>query len=245
VTEIPEHLLKRSKERRAAIGGEDAADDAAAPSSEAVEAAPTAAAAPAPAAPVEVAPPPAPEPDRPEVVAAKSRKKVPIWALPVLIALPVWAYVYHGTLEPPPAGEDDPFVLGEAVYAGCSSCHGANGGGGSGPALDGVLETFPDPLDHMMWVRIGAPGWQEYSGSDTYGADGKTSTGGMPAHPALSDEELAEVVLYERTAFGDLDPTSDEYLLLVSIADGTTTFAEAGLGPESTEIGVPESELGS
>jgi mono/diheme cytochrome c family protein len=245
VTEIPEHLLKRSKERRAAIGGEEASDDAAAPSSEAVEAAPAPAAPVAAAAAVEVAPEP-PKPEHPAVVAAKTRKKIPVWAVPVLVALPVWAYVYHGTLEPPPAGENDPMVLGEEVYGGCSSCHGASGGGASGPALDGVLETWTDSFDHMMWVRIGSDGWSEYS--DTYG-DNNTPIGGggMPAHPDLSDEELAQVVLYERAQFGGLDPTSEEYLLLASIADGTVTLEAAleehGEGALSKALGIPADQL--
>jgi mono/diheme cytochrome c family protein len=245
VTEIPEHLLKRSKERRAAIGGEGAAEESAAPSGEAVEAAPAAAAPVAAAAAVEVAPEP-PKPERPEVVAARSRKKVPFWAIPVLVALPVWAYVYHGTLEPPPAGESDPLVLGEQVYGGCASCHGSSGGGGSGPALTGVLDTWKDPFDHMMWVRIGSAGWSEYSA--TYGDNKKpVGGGGMPAHADLSDQELAQVVLYERAAFGKLDPTSDEYVLLASIADGTVTMDQAieqhGEGALSKALGIPATDL--
>ena len=52
----------------------------------------------------------------------------------------------------------------------------------------------------------------------------------MPAHAALDDEELALVVLYERVEFGGLEETAEEYELLLEIAEGTTTFAEAGLG---------------
>jgi len=242
VTEIPEHLLKRSKERRAAIGGEDApaedaapATDAPAPAAEAAAPAPVAAA----AAPAEVTPPP--KPVRPEVAAALKRRKIPFWAIPVLAGLPLWAYVYESTLEPPPAGESDPFVLGESVYGGCAGCHGANGGGTSGPALTGVLETWPDYRDHMMWVKLGDPGWP----ADTYGATDKPKTSGMPEHQAMSDQELAQVVLYERTAFGGLEPTSEEYLALVEIAEGHVTFEEAGLGPESEADGVDPSELAS
>jgi mono/diheme cytochrome c family protein len=163
--------------------------------------------------------------------------------VPVLVALPLWGYVYHLTLEPPPAGESDPLVLGEEVYIGCAGCHGPTGGGGSGPALTGVLDTWPDYRDHMMWVRIGATGWKQASGTDTYGATNKASGGIMPAHPELSDQQLAQVVLYERTAFGELDPTSDEYLALTAIADGTSTFKAAGLGDLSTAAKVPDSDL--
>ena len=247
MTEIPEHLLKRSKERRAAIGGEAPEGDAA-PASETPASAEGTPAATTPAVPeaaaAAVAEPEAPAPPpplRPEVAAALSRRKIPYWAMPVLAALPLWAYVYQATLEPPPAGESDPLVLGEAVYGGCASCHGATGGGASGPALDGVLETWPDYRDHMMWVRLGDAGWP----GDTYGANAKPKGVGMPGHEAMTDAELAQVVLYERTAFGGLDPTSEEYLELVEIAEGRLTFAEAGLGEVSAAAGVPESELGS
>ena len=194
MTEIPEHLLKRSKERRAAIGGEDAPAAEAAP---AADTAPAAAEAAAPAVPapqaaaVEAAPPP-PAPVRPEVAAAQRRRKIPFWAMPVLAGLPLWAYVYQATLEPPPAGEDDPIVLGQAIYGTCAACHGATGGGvGNFPALTGVLETWPDYRDHMMWVRLGSAGWP----ADTYGANGTTKNGGMPAFD-MTDAELAQVVLY-------------------------------------------------
>jgi mono/diheme cytochrome c family protein len=244
VTEIPEHLLKRSKERRAAIGGEEApAAEETAPATPAAEPAgdePAAVAVPAAAAAVEPATP-APKPVRPEVAAALRRRKIPIWAMPVLAGLPLWAYVYQATLEPPPAGESDPLVLGEEVYSGCASCHGASGGGGQGPALDAVLEVWPDYRDHMMWVKLGDTGWP----GATYGATEKPKGVGMPEHGAFTDAELAQVVLYERTAFGGMDPSSDEYLALVEIAEGRTTFADAGLGDVSTAAGVDPAELES
>jgi mono/diheme cytochrome c family protein len=243
VTEIPEHLLKRSKERRAAIGGEDAPADEAAPAAEAAPpaapAAPAAPAVPATAAAAEVAPAP-PEPVRPEVAAARNRKKVPFWALPVLVGLPLWAYVYAGTLEPPPAADDDPVTLGEAVYSSCAACHGGDGGGvGSFPALTAVLETWPDYRDHMAWVRLGSAEWP----GDTYGATDEPKDGGMPPHPQLTDEELAQVVLYERVAFGGLEEGSEEYLALEAIAHGDEAFADGGLGELSAEAGVEESAL--
>jgi mono/diheme cytochrome c family protein len=242
VTEIPEHLLKRSKERRAAIGGDDAPAADAAPSGEAVQPAADARAA-APAVPVaaaaaEVAPPP-PAPVRPEVAAAQRRKKIPFWAMPVLAGLPLWAYVYQATLEPPPAPEAGPMALGEQVYGGCASCHGATGGGGVGPALSAVLEVWPDYRDHMMWVKLGDEGWP----ADTYGATAKPKGSGMPGHPQLTDAELAQVVLYERASFGGMDPASEEYLALVEIAEGRMTFEEAGLGELSTEAGVDAASL--
>ena len=243
MTEIPEHLLKRSKERRAAIGGEDAPASEEAPSSPAAGAADapsTAPAVPAVAAAAAVeAPPPAPKPVRPEVAAALKRRKIPIWALPVLAGLPLWAYVYQATLEPAPTSEATPYALGQVVYGGCASCHGVGGGGGVGPALTTVLDVWPDYRDHMMWVKLGDAGWP----ASTFGAADQVKGVGMPAHATLTDAELAQVVLYERTAFGGLDPTSEEYLALVEIAEGRMTFANAGLGDLSVAAGVDPAEL--
>jgi mono/diheme cytochrome c family protein len=246
VTEIPEHLLKRSKERRAAIGGEEApaAESAPATESAAVEASP---AAPEPvAAAVAATPEPAlvPEPVRPEVAAAMSRKKIPFWALPVLVALPLWAYVYQATLEPAPTGELTPVEEGGVVYqaAACSGCHGAGGAGSASvPALTGVLETWPDYRDQMMWVRLGSTGWSEYA--NTYGATDKPVAGGMPAHAGLDDQELALVVLYERVEFGGLEEGSEEYLALLEVAEGRSTFADVGLGELSAAAGISEDAL--
>jgi mono/diheme cytochrome c family protein len=249
LTEIPEHLLKRSRERRAALGlGGDAPAEGAGAETPAAPAAatpaPTPAAAPArAAAPVEEPKPEPPKPDPVYVTAAKNRRRVPFWAMPVLVAMPLWGYIYVRTLEPPPAGETDPFVLGSEVYTACSSCHGATGGGGAGPAFaDGaVQESWPDWRDHMMWVRVGSEGWP----GETYGAIDKAKQGGMPAWPTLSDQELAQVVLHERTLGGEeIAEDDEEYADLFAIAAGEMTFADAGLGPESEAAGVPEDELG-
>lgn len=84
MTEVPEHLLKRSKDRRTSLdGGTPAADAAPAAESAPVEKA-TASAAAAPAA---VVPAAVPEPVPPYVEAAIKRKKIPIWAIPVLAFL--------------------------------------------------------------------------------------------------------------------------------------------------------------
>ena len=244
VTDIPEHLLQRSKERRAAIGGEEAPAGEAATPGEAVEAAP---AAPAPAAAAVAATPEPvkpPEPDRPEVAAAKSRKKIPYWAMPVLAALPLWAYVYQATLEPAPSGELTPMEAGAQVYTTCAACHGASGAGSAAaPSLEGVQDTFPDFRDHLMWVRVGNGGWLAKSG-DTYGANDTPTTGGtMPEHPTLTDQELAEVVLYERVQFGGMEPEGEEYELLLGLAEGTTTVDDAGLGELSEALGFTIDDL--
>ena len=193
MAEVPEHLLQRSRERRAALeGGEapppsapaatSAAPDAAAPAgSPAVSA--------APAAPVVEAPPPPPRP-RP------GPNRVPTWIVPALAALPLWGFLYLGIFGE--RGEEVHTVSGAQVYsANCASCHGATGGGGVGPALsDGAsVETFPDEAAHIDWVKVGS---QPVAGQP-YGATGKIATGGMPGFEGvLSEEEIQAVVTYER-----------------------------------------------
>jgi mono/diheme cytochrome c family protein len=239
VTEIPEHLLKRSKERRAAIGGEDApAEDA--PAGSAVE--PAATAAPAETAPAAVPEPVVepPKPVRPEVAAALARRKIPVWAMPVLALLPIWAYVYQATLEPPPQPNDTPLALGGEEYSsGCASCHGAAGQGISGPALTGVLATWTDFRDHAMWVKLGSTNWP----TGTYGDPDKKKNGGMPDHLSMADAELAQVVLYERVTFGGMDPASEEAAKLEAIAEGESTFEAEGLGPVAQRDGVDPASL--
>lgn len=259
MTEIPEHLLKRSRERRAALGlgGDDAPADAPAETSP-VPAAAAATPAPAPAAAVEEAKAAPPPPDPAYIQAAKRRKRIPYWAMPVLAALPLWGYVYVRTLEPPPAGETDPLVLGEELFLSgaspaCASCHGASGQGVSAPAFtDGaVVATWPDWRDHVMWVKLGSDGWP----NATYGAQSQPvgEGGTMPAFPGLSDQQLAQVVLHERQLAGeDVSEENPDYASLWAVARGEATLAEAegpdgappGLGPLSADAGVPESELG-
>jgi mono/diheme cytochrome c family protein len=251
LTEIPEHLLKRSRERRAALGlGGDAPADApaAAPGDAPVPA--TVAATPAPAASAaveEAKAPPAPPPPEPAYIqAAKRRKKIPYWAVPVLAALPLWGYVYVRTLEPPPAGANDPHVLGATTYvANCASCHGATGAGVSAPALanGAVLKTWPDWRDHAAWVRLGSAEWP----AATYGAQKKKvgGAGQMPSWTALTDQQIAQVVLHERElSLGKpIEDTDKDYADLLAVATGEKTLADAGLGPLSKADGVTEDDL--
>ena len=82
-------------------------------------------------------------------------------------ACPLWAYVYQATLEPAPTGELTPLDGGRRGLrsAGVPGLPRRSGGGSAGvPGFDGVLETWPDFRDHMMWVRLGNAGWLEQSG---------------------------------------------------------------------------------
>ena len=101
------------------------------------------------------------------------------------------------------------FTIGQEVYSGagrCAGCHGADGGGGTGPAMSGgaVLVTFPDDAcaEHIAWIELGSDDWPEA----TYGANATpvgSSGAQMPGFAdSLTPEELAAVVIYERVAFG-------------------------------------------
>jgi mono/diheme cytochrome c family protein len=214
VTEVPEHLLRRAKERRAAMTGESTGDEGAPAASGSTAVEPAAAATPAaagggggapavPAAPVEppyTGPPPA----------KPVKQRVPIWAGAALLALPLWAVLYGGAFgERATTEATGPVAQGALVYrsAGCGGCHGPTGGGGVGPALADVNKTFPDFADHVEWVKTGSKAFQ----GQTYGNSGRTATGGMPGFvDSLSEEEIIAVVCHERVAYGKADPLPPE-----------------------------------
>ncbi|MEQ8716565.1 MAG: c-type cytochrome [Acidimicrobiales bacterium] len=221
MTEVPEHLLQRSRDRRKALGlggDDDGGGDAAAPA--AAGAATPAASAPAapslPAFDIEPAKPKPPAPTRPWVEAARKRKRIPYWVMPVLLFLPLWAFIYFGTLEEPEQGAVGLLGEGAEVYeaiANCAQCHGAGGAGANaGPQLNAgeVLITFPaDPdglgLAQMVeWVVKGTNG---IGAGTPYGSPERGRVGGwfgvMPGFgESITAEELLAVVLYERVQHG-------------------------------------------
>lgn len=224
MTEVPEHLLKKAAEARARLtgeGGAAASDDAPA----ATEATP-ASTAPVPAAaavPAEPEPEPEPEPDSPWVEAAKARKTIPVWVMPVLLFLPIWAIYYVGYLERPPVTGGLAFE-GEEIYAQCAGCHGGGGGGGTGRQLNEgeVLLTFPygvtdggyDGLaGQIAWVANGSSGTAALEGGPNYGDPDRPGGahvigggGNMAGFAAgLSVEELGAVVFHERSQFGNME----------------------------------------
>jgi mono/diheme cytochrome c family protein len=227
LTEIPEHLLKRAAAARAAKGGgDDAPAEAPAAGGDAAPAAaaPAAAVEKQPAAPAplptleEEAPKAAPL--SPVVAAAMRRKRVPYWAATVLALLPLWGVIYVASVREPPAGENDPLVLGAEVYTAnqCSGCHGTNGEGGTGPQLSGgeISKTFADPLSMVYWIHYGAAdGGARPDG--TYGdldREGGPHTldmlpGVMPGFPDLDPMEMAEVIIYIREGLSGADPADD------------------------------------
>lgn len=239
MTEVPDYLLQRSRERRAALGlgGDDTGDAAVVPAGSA-EAAPAAAAAatPAPAPPPEIEKVEPPKPVAPWVQAAQERKKIPVWMAPVALFLPIWGFMVWGTLEEPTREAEGPIAAGGGIYAaGCATCHGAGGGGGVGYQLnDGeVLVTFPDVEGHIAWVVNGT----ENTGS-VYGAadrpGGQRVTGGqgnMPAFASLESLEILEVVLYERSVHG-LAPDEALAPYVLWAEEGELPEWEAGVSPQ-------------
>ncbi|MGH9157716.1 MAG: c-type cytochrome [Acidimicrobiales bacterium] len=208
MTEVPEHLLRRSQERRAALGlaggGGGTAPTTAGP-------APVAAAGAAVPARAAVAPAPAPLVDEGPAAPTyldfqqATRTRIPAWVMPVLLVLPFWAILYMGAFGER-GGEEvlDPIALGAEVYgaSGCSACHGPAGQGGVGPALAGgeSVLTFPEEADHVDWIRTGSGPFtgQPYGDPDRPGGQRGPAKGAMPGFPNLSEEEVQAVVLYER-----------------------------------------------
>ncbi len=244
MVEVPEHLLKRSKDRRVALGA--ATEDAPAtqvPPSE-TSAAPAVvqsqvpATTKAPSLPelpeLEPEPEPIPEPVKPWVTAATTRKKIPYWAVPVLLFLPFWAIIFAGTLEPVES-DSEIIALGREVYegsGGCAGCHGAEGGGGVGPALsDGeVMATFNDWRDQLIWIVNGSPA----EPGTIYGDRGSVSLGAANGMPAFGEDlnarEILAVTYYERVNLGGADEAD--------LADLEELFEAEEALPDNFEIGL-------
>lgn len=187
---IPEHLLARSKAKRAALSGETV--DTPKESTPKVESAKPEATL---AATVEEV-----KASGPVRVLPKAPKRVPWFAWPVIGFLPIWAIMFAGTFA---SREQTKVLTGEEIYLKyCAGCHAANGSGGTGPKLAGgeAVKTFPDEADHIEWIKTGsAPFRGKQYGDPNREGGAHTSTGGMPAFASqLSDEEIQLVTTYER-----------------------------------------------
>ena len=221
MTEVPDHLLKRSRDRRAALGlgGGDGGDDGGAASSAVAPAADastgveaTAAARPAAVVPADVpAAPPKPVP--PFVQASLNRKKIPLWVMPVLAFLPLWAIVYVNTLSKPPSSAPTQLEAGATAYANkCQGCHQADGSGGAGRPLNqgSVVKTFPNIAQQLQFVWLGSAGTgaagTPYGDPNRDGGQHKTlSYNGNPMPTfkgGVTQTELLEIVRHEREVFG-------------------------------------------
>ena len=245
MTEIPEHLLKRSAARKAALSGEAPAEESSEPTTSVEPAAAAAPAAQASAPVPEVYVEPEPEPVAPYVEAFEARKKMPYWIVPVLLFLPVWGAFYFGTLERVPQGLTGLLGEGEELYVeqGCSGCHGGEGGGGIGPAFAGgeLHETFTAVEDQVVCIAQGSA--VVGTGQNYASADGRARqvAGGMPgfglgAASELDVEQILAVTLFERTQF---EPEGDLAIRDLQLADQMYLMIQTG---ELEEI-LAESEL--
>ena len=232
MTEIPEHLLKRSRERRSAVGqGADASapGDAATgsnlpatttPASATPAVVPAASGPPARTAAAAPTAPPPPKPDPVYVQAAKQRRKIPFWAMATLSLMPLWGLMYVRAVTEPPEVVEGPLGIGTEVYSSCAGCHGAGGGGGVGYPFSGgsVLQTFPKIEDQIRYVYYGTEGYNAasvdiYGNPDREGGPHVTGQRGvMPAFGGqLTQYEIVAVICHERYDLGGADPTSEEW----------------------------------
>jgi len=243
VTEIPEHLLKRSQARRA--GGDAPAEAGATANTPATVAASTPAVAAPKAAVAPVGPPPA-KPDIPVVAAYKARKKIPMWAMATLSILPVWMFMYLRALTPTEAAAAGPLGVGAEIYASnCAGCHGAAGAGVAGGAYaftDGdSLLTFPHIEDQLRWVALGTVAYQA-AGIEIAGDPNREggphivgSNGVMPprgGNAEHTDYEVLGAVCDVRYPLGGIEETGEEFdqwcseesPIFAALQDGSATF---------------------
>ncbi|NQV97098.1 MAG: hypothetical protein HQ486_04825 [Acidimicrobiaceae bacterium] len=228
MAEVPEHLLKRARERRDALSGASPSTDAAGTTANLPTEAPEnkpAASAPVANAPLVSGPPP-PPPDSAYVVAAKTRKKIPFWAMATLGLLPLWAFLYLLAVRPQEKTVAGPLAIGAGIYGSCAGCHGADGAGGAGRILyqGEVLKTFPKIEDMLNFVYNGSQqfvsaGLAIYGDPDrTGGPHAPLSFNGNPMPQqgekhggGLTETEILGVVCHVRYVISGADPQSQEW----------------------------------
>ena len=132
---------------------------------------------------------------------------------------------------------------GSALYAepsSCTSCHGAGGQGGTGPAFAGeVLSTFGMCTDHIEWVSLGTTGFQD-AGRATYGDQDEAVGGGgqMPSfQDTLTEDQIAAVVFYERVVFGGQDVEEAVFDCGFAEPENGAGDGEPGEADETLDIG--------
>ncbi|MGD9794722.1 MAG: c-type cytochrome [Acidimicrobiia bacterium] len=149
--------------------------------------------------------------ERVEVRAARTRHRIPMWAMPVLALLPVWLFIYAESMSPSKQQLDGPLAIGEQVWATCAGCHGPTGGGGTGyPLAAGeVRKTFPHFEDQLDFVTNGSPALGQLYGAPDRGRISGTRGGQMIAWSGtFTPEQLAGVVCYERFTLQGLDASN-------------------------------------
>lgn len=170
------------------------------------------------------------------IEAAKRRKRIPLWAVPIFPALLVWGIIYVNGVSNPPAPSNTPDALGAQVYAKCGGCHGADGAGtATAPAFAGgdLLKVFPKWEEQVKWVNIGTGNWTAETGSKTFGDTKKPidtnknmpGFGPLGGDGSLSCEDILLVVRYEREHFAGAQPDDKLDALAEQIASGAPADA--------------------
>jgi mono/diheme cytochrome c family protein len=157
----------------------------------------------------------------PSVVAGTRKKyrgaKVPGWLIPVYAVVPLLVLALVATMfnvsEEQAAKKLAAGPNGAALYAAnCAACHGPDGGGAVGPALDTVVEVFPDFRETFEWIShiaVETDGPYGENGQGNGGAGARK--GAMPAFGIdfggnLDNAELYAVTAFIREEFGGADP---------------------------------------
>ena len=102
-----------------------------------------------------------------------------------------------GEVGSKPAAPVDPMVLGQRVYANCAACHQADGTGVAGVYPPLANSSFvggpPEVLTRIVLQGLNGP----------LTVNGKTYDGEMPGWQHLPDEQIAAVLTYIRSSFGN------------------------------------------
>lgn len=199
------------------------------------------------------APPQPPEPPRvyapPSEVSGAKRHgrgaKIPAWLIPVYLLVPflaiALAVAFINLSEESEAGEASG-PDGAAIYSqNCAACHGPNGEGGVGPALDRIPEVFPNIDDIDAWVaNVAAESTGPYGEGGTGNNGEGARAGAMPAFEGvLSPEEIRAVVIHELVEYSGVPP-SDIPGAETGGEQGDGTPGSGGSG--TTEEGVEQAE---
>lgn len=155
----------------------------------------------------------------------------------MLLALPIWAAMYVGTLERVPQGLTGVLGEGEELYVetGCAGCHRADGGGGIGPELANgeVHLTFTSVEDQMAWIARGSSIVGTGNPYSSPGSQRPRIVLGTPPMPgfgaeaatSLDVESLLAVTLYERT---QLNPSDEDIASDLALAQQLDLMIESG-----------------
>ena len=180
---------------------------------------------------------------------SEGQQRVPVLLFIAFLALAMWAgwylsefdgnfqsNLYDGpnafraaeTSTPTPSSEViiDPMLLGKRIYNNCVSCHQSSG--------EGLVGQYP-PLNESEWVLGDDRILSRILINGLIGpidVRGKSYNGQMPAWKQLSDQEIAAVLTYIRSAWSnDGAPVSESTVANVRsrIAGRTTRFKASEL----------------